>query len=83
MVIAAASALGYSLWRLLGINFVARAVRFTVLDFLAVKFGHEVLRIVHSSPFLWSMLLLIALCLVTSGLSICHWIRTTRSAQRA
>jgi membrane protein YqaA with SNARE-associated domain len=78
MVIAAASALGYSLWRLLGINFVARAVRFTVLGFLAVKFGHQVLRIVHSSPFLWSMLVFIAICAVASALSIGHWIHTTR-----
>jgi hypothetical protein len=43
-----------------------------------LKFGYQVLRIVHSSPFLWSMLVFIALCAVASALSIGHWIHTTR-----
>lgn len=79
MVIAAASALGYSLWRLLAINFVARAVRFTVLGFLAIKFGHAVLRIARSSPFVWSMAVFITLCAVASVYSIWHWVRKSRS----
>ena len=76
MVIASASALGYSIWRLLGINFVTRTIRFTILGFLAMKFGHEVLSIAHSSPFLWTMGVFIGLCLVASVLSIYRWVRT-------
>lgn len=82
MVIAAASAMGYSLWRLLAINFVSRAIRFTVLGFLAIKFGTEVLRIAHSPAFFWSMVVFIVLCLVASAFSIWHWIRSTRSGKK-
>src|SRR5665213_197960 len=64
MVIAAASAMGYSLWRLLTINFVSRAIRFTILGFLAIKYGSAVLRIAHSPAFVWSMIVFIILCLV-------------------
>ena len=82
MVIAAASAMGYSLWRLLAINFVSRAIRFTVLGFLAIKFGTEVLRIAHSPAFFWSMVVFIVLCLVASAFSIWHWVRSTRSGKQ-
>jgi len=82
MVIAAASAMGYSLWRLLAINFVSRAVRFTVLGFLAIKFGTEVLKIAHSPAFVWSMVAFIALCLIASVFSILHWVRSSRSGAK-
>ena len=83
MVIAAASAMGYSLWRMLAINFVSRAVRFTVLGFLAIKFGTEVLRIAKSSGFVWSMVAFIILCLGASVFSIWHWVRSSRSSGNA
>jgi membrane protein YqaA with SNARE-associated domain len=82
MVIAAASAMGYSLWRLLTINFVSRAIRFTVLGFLAIKFGSEVLRIAHSSAFVWTMVGFIVLCIAASAFSILHWVRSSRSGKR-
>ena len=77
MVIAASSALGYSLWRILTINFVSRAVRFTVLGFLALKFGTVILRIAKTPVFVWSMVAFIALCLIASAFSIWHWVRST------
>ncbi len=83
MVIAAASAMGYSLWRLAGINFVSRAIRFTVLGFLAIKFGSEVLRIAKSPAFVWSMIVFIALCIVASVFSILHWVRSSRSGEKS
>ena len=83
MVIAAASAMGYSLWRLLAINFVSRAIRFTVLGFLAIKFGTEVLRIAHSPAFFWSMVVFMVLCLLASAFSIWHWVRSTRFGKNA
>jgi membrane protein YqaA with SNARE-associated domain len=83
MVIAAASAMGYSLWRLLAINFVSRAVRFIVLGFLAIKFGTEVLRIAHSPAFVGSMFAFIAICILASIFSIWHWFRSTRSGEKA
>lgn len=83
MVIAAASAMGYSLWRLLAINFVSRAVRFTVLGFLAIKFGPQVLRIAHSPAFVGSMFAFIAVCILASIFSLWHWFRSTRSVKPA
>ncbi len=83
MVIAAASALGYSLWRLLIINFMSRVVRFTVLGFLAIKFGSAVLRIARSPAFVWSMVGFIILCLIASAFSILHWVRSARSSEQS
>jgi membrane protein YqaA with SNARE-associated domain len=77
-VIAAVSAFDYPLWRILLINFVTRAARFTVLSVLAMKFGKQVLRIAQSSPFEWTMAIFIALCLVASAFSIWHWLRKPR-----
>jgi membrane protein YqaA with SNARE-associated domain len=77
-VIAAVSVFDYSLWRILLINFVTRAARFTVLSILAIKFGKQVLRIAKSSPFEWGMAIFIAVCLVASGFSIWYWLRKPR-----
>jgi membrane protein YqaA with SNARE-associated domain len=82
MVIAAASALGYSLWRVASINFVCRAVRFCVLGVLAIKFGTAILRIAKSPAFVWTMVVFIALCLIASAFSIWHWVHSTRTGER-
>jgi membrane protein YqaA with SNARE-associated domain len=82
MVIAASAALGYSLWRLLAINFLARAARFTLLAWLALKFGHQVLAIAKSDPFKWSMGIFILLCLAGSAFSIWNWLRKSRSQDK-
>lgn len=79
MVIAAASALDYSLWRMSAINFVCRGIRFTILGFLALKFGTAFLRIAHTPAFIWSMIGFIAACLLATAYSIWHWVRSTRS----
>ena len=83
MVIAAASALGYSLWRIAVINLVSRAVRFAILGYLAIKFGTSILRIAKSPVFVWSMVVFIALCLLASAFSVWHWVRSTRSDKQA
>ncbi len=83
MVIAASSALGYSLWRVATINFVSRAVRFCVLGLLAIKFGTAILRVAKSPAFVWSMVVFIALCLIASAFSIWHWFHSTRSGKTA
>ncbi|MGH9615965.1 MAG: YqaA family protein [Acidobacteriaceae bacterium] len=82
MVIAAASALGYSLWRVAIINFVCRVVRFAVLGVLAIQFGTAILRIAKSPAFVWSMIAFIALCLIATGFSIWHWVRSSRSDEQ-
>lgn len=77
-VLAAVSALDYSLRRILLINFLARGARFAIIAALAMKFGTEILRIAKSSPFEWSMVAFIVLCFVASGFSAVHWLRKPR-----
>ena len=79
LVIAAAGALDYPVWRILLTNLVFRAVRFTILAFLALRFGAQVMQVAQSAPFRWTMIAFIALCIVGSGLSIWQWVRQTRS----
>lgn len=78
MVIAATSAMGYPLWRMLVINFFARSARFVVIGLLAIKFGPAVLRIAHSPTFVWGMVVFILLCAAASVFSIWHWVRSSR-----
>lgn len=79
LVIAAASAFDYSLWRILVVNFFARAIRFTILAVLAIKFGRYILQVSKSTPFLWTMAVFILICLVGSAFSIWKWVRQSRS----
>lgn len=79
MVIAAAAALDYSLWKLLAINFVTRACRFALLSWLALKFGQQVLAIAKSTPFEWGMAAFIFLCIVGSAYSLWRWFRRSRA----
>lgn len=82
IVIAAASALDYAIWKLLVINFLARAVRFAILGYLAILYGKAFLRITHTSAFFWSMVAFIAICLIATGFSVWHWVRSTRSGDK-
>lgn len=79
MVIAAAAALDYSLWKLLAINFVTRACRFALLSWLALEFGQQVMAIAKSTPFEWGMAAFIFLCIVGSAFSIWRWFRHSRA----
>lgn len=78
MVIAAAAALDYPIWRLLTINFLARGARFALLSWLAVTFGQQVLEIAKSQPFEWGMAAFIFLCVVGSTFSLWRWFRRSR-----
>lgn len=78
-VIAAAAALGYPLWKMLLINFLARAARFAILSMLAVKFGRHILRIVQSPRFEWAMAAFIVLCIFASAFSAARWLRKPKT----
>ncbi len=82
-VIAAVSALGYPLWKILVTNFFARGLRFVILGILAVKFGGQVLRIARSAPFAWCMAAFLLLCLLASVFSIVHWMRKPQKKSAA
>ena len=80
VVIAAAGALDYPIPRILLVNFVARAARFTILALLAARYGGAVLRIAQTPGFRWTMVGFVCLCLVVSILSIWKWFQAHRSA---
>lgn len=82
LVIAAAGALGSPLIEILAANFFARGVRFTLLAWLAVKFGPSVLQIFESDPFRWGMYAFIFACLIASVISIWRWVRHTRGGKQ-
>lgn len=81
VVMAVAAALDYAIWKILAINFVARLARFSVLGFLAIRYGKAFLNITHSPAFFWGMTAFIALCLIATAYSAWHWIRSRRSGK--
>jgi membrane protein YqaA with SNARE-associated domain len=75
MVVATTSALGYPRKKLLTTVAAARAVRFLILGYLAIRFGRQILRIASSQTFRWMMIVFVILCVVGSALSIAKWVR--------
>jgi membrane protein YqaA with SNARE-associated domain len=77
MVVATTSALGYPRKKLVAIVAAARAARFLILGYLAIRFGRHILRIAGSEPFRWTMIVFVILCVAGSVLSIAKWVRRT------
>lgn len=75
MVVATTSALGYPRKKLLSTVAAARAARFLILGYLAMRFGPQILRIANSQPFRWTMIAFVILCVIGSALSIAKWVR--------
>jgi membrane protein YqaA with SNARE-associated domain len=78
LVIASASAFAYPRQRLLGLVFAARAVRFTIVGLLAIRFGGAILRIARAPETTWIMLGFIALCIFGSVFQVFQWVRRSR-----
>ena len=83
VVVAIASALDQSMIEILLTNFLARATRFAILAYLAMRFGAGILRVLQSDSFRWSVEGFTVLCLVLSGFSIAKWIRNARNEKRS
>lgn len=82
MLVATNSALGYPRIRLLIIVWFARAVRFTIIGLLALRFGRAILGIINSPAFRWTMVGFILLCIVGSVFSIKSWLRRAPRAKQ-
>ncbi len=78
VIIAAAAALHYPISRILVVNLLARAARFALLAWLALRFGKQVLAIAQSAPFRWCMIVFILGCLVATALSLSKWLHSQR-----
>jgi membrane protein YqaA with SNARE-associated domain len=77
-IIAGTAALDYSMFRLLLINCCARIARFTLLSFLAIRFGRQIIAVANAPAFKWTMIVFIALCVVASAFSIVKWLKRAR-----
>jgi len=78
LVIASASAFAYPRPRLLGLVFIARAIRFTIIGMLAIRFGRDILRIARTPETTWIMIAFILVCLVGSAFQVLQWVRRSR-----
>jgi hypothetical protein len=77
-VIAAASVFNCPRMRLLGTVLTGRIARFTIIGLLAMKFGHQILRLAKTDVFLGIMIAIIAISAVGSVLSVMKWVRQSR-----
>ncbi len=78
LVIASASAFAYPRQRLLGLVFIARSLRFTIVGLLAIRFGSDILRIARAPETTWIMLGFIVLCVLGSVVQVMQWFRRSR-----
>ena len=78
LVIASASAFAYPRPRLLGLVLVARAIRFSIIGWLAIRFGGDILRIARAPETSWIMGGFILLCVVGSAFQVMQWVRRSR-----
>src|ERR1700733_6194387 len=78
IVIASASAFAYPRPRLLGLVFIARAIRFSIVGWLAIRFGRDILRIAREPETTWIMVGFIAVCIIGSAFQVLQWVRGSR-----
>ena len=77
-VVAAAAAFGYSRRRLLATIAFSRAVRFTIIALLALRFGPSILRLAESPVVQRVIVVFTAVCLIGSGVSIYRLVQRSR-----
>jgi membrane protein YqaA with SNARE-associated domain len=74
-VVAVASALQFPRVKLLGIAFIMRLVRFSIVAYLAIRFGRGIVRILDTAAFKTGVMAFAVLCLAGSGYSVWKWLR--------
>ena len=82
MVVATTSALAYPRKKLLWIVGLTRALRFTIISLLAIRFGRLIIRVTSTPAFKWTMIGFAFLCFAGSAISIAKWVRGGRSGQK-
>ncbi len=79
----AAVALQYPRRRLLAVIGVTRMIRFTVLGFLALRFGESILKWSQNPAVQTILIALIVICTVGSIVSVYGWIKRSRSSSNS
>ncbi len=83
VVIAAVSAFQYPRKKELTIVFFARLVRFSLVGIAAILLGNDILKIARSTPFYWTMVAFIGMCVVGSIVSVIGWVKRGRAQSAA
>jgi membrane protein YqaA with SNARE-associated domain len=78
LVIASASAFAYPRQRLLILVLAARALRFTIIGLLAIRFGRDILRVARAPETTWIMAGFMILCAIGSVIQVLQWVRRSR-----
>lgn len=83
LLVAAASALGFKRLKLFYLTLIGRIARFSIVAGLAIVFGHRIISVAKSTPFLWAMIAFVVLCFGGSAWSVANWMRRSKSARAA
>lgn len=76
--VAAAAALQYPRKKLLTVIAITRMARFTAVGYLAIVFGHRILRWARSPYLQDAVIALIVVCVVGSAVSVVGWIKRSK-----
>jgi membrane protein YqaA with SNARE-associated domain len=79
-VVATASAFQYPRLQLLAIVAGARLVRFAIEGWVAIRFGHSIIKLMKSTEFRWAIGIFAMICVVGSVLSVGKWTRRSSPA---
>lgn len=79
-VVAAASVFQYPRKRLFGVMFGGRLARFSILGYIAVRYGRSIIRFMRSTEFKVAIGIFAALCVVMSVLSLLKWVRAAKGS---
>ena len=79
-IVAAASAFQYPRLRLLGVILAGRLVRFTIVGYVAIRFGRPIIAFMRSEEFRWAIGVFAAICVAGSVVSVMKWVRATKAS---
>jgi membrane protein YqaA with SNARE-associated domain len=81
--VAAAAALQFPRWKMIAVLMSARMLRFSVIGMLGIAFGPAIHRLAERPEVKYTLLALLAVCVVGSVVSIVGWVRRGRQAEAA
>jgi membrane protein YqaA with SNARE-associated domain len=83
MVVAVTSALDYSRPKLLAIVAATRGARFVILAMLAMHYGRNIIHMMSTPEFKWTIIVFACVCFVGSVFSVMKWVKGRHSFESA